>query len=167
MSEGEMIRERRLIRRNAPGRKPRGLSVRQGLVLAVLCAGASALSGCISDPFNQPTDPNAPGAAQISAVAATPGPYPRWSQFPAVPAHVPTLAMWNAEAKGLDADQAQLLHQASDLQWTLYDTDQWAAQARGMIDPALAVPAPSTAEADTEAFAAKARALATPPPPVK
>ncbi len=162
-----MIRERRLIRRIAAGRKPRGLGPRRGLVLGALCAGAAALSGCISDPFSQSTDPNAQGAAQISAAAAAPGPYPHWSQFPAVPKNVPTVAVWNTEAKGLDADQAQLLHEAADLHWTLHDTDQWAAQARLLIDPALALRAPPNSAADTEAFAAKARALATPPPPVK
>ena len=160
-----MNREGRLIRRIAAGRKPRGLRPLHGL--GAICAAAAALSGCISDPFNHPTDPNAPGAAQISATAAHPGAYPHWSQFPAAPTNLPTLAAWSATAKGLDTDQAELLREAAELQWTLHDTDQWAAQARLLIDPALAVTAPPNSAADTEAFAAKARALATPPPPVK
>jgi hypothetical protein len=167
MSEGVMIRARRLIRRIADRRKPRGLGPRHGLVLGAICAAAAGLSGCISDPFNHPTDPNAPGAAAISAEAAHPGAYPHWSQFPAAPVNVPTVAMWNTQAKAADADQTELLHQAADLKWTLYDTDAWSAEQRRLIDPTFAVPAPLTAEADAEAFAAKARALAAPPPPVK
>lgn len=162
-----MNRERRLIRRIAAGRKPRGLDPWRGLVLGGICVAAAALSGCISDPFNQPTDPNAQGSAAITAEAAHPGPYPRWSQFPAVPANVPTVATWNADAKGLDADQAELLREAAGLQWTLHDSDQWAAEQRRLIDPAMAVQAPPNSAAATEAFAAAARALAVPPPPAK
>ena len=160
-----MIRERRLIRRIEAWRKPRGFNAVRTLVLSAFCT--AGLCGCISDPFNHPTDPTAAGAAQISAVAATPGPYPTWSKFPAAPVNVPTVAMWNAKAKSLDADQSQLLHEAAGLQWTLSDTEGWAAQARSLIDPAMAVPAPPNAQAATEAFAAKARAMAVPPPPGK
>lgn len=162
-----MIRERRLIRSIAAGRKPGAKGALRAGVLAAALASAATLSGCIADPFNQPTDPNAPGAAQISQAAATPGGYPHWSNFPAKPTNVPTPAMWNSQAKAMDATQAELLHEAAGLQWTLDNTDAWAAQQRALIDPAFAVPAPPNSEADTEAFAAKARALAVPPPPVK
>lgn len=162
-----MIRERRLIRRIAAGRKPRGFTPWRVLAVAAVFASAAVLSGCIADPFNQPTDPNAQGSAQISAVAAHPGAYPRWSQFPATPANLPTVAAWKADAKGLDADQAELLREAADLHWTLDNSEQWAAEQRLLIDPAMAVPAPPNSAADTEAFAAKARAMATPPPPPK
>ena len=162
-----MIRERRLIRSLAAGRKPGGSYAVRALGLAGVLAAAGALSGCISDPFNQPTDPKAQGAAEISQVAATPGNYPHWSNFPAAPTNVPTVAMWNTEAKAADADQAQLLREAAGLQWTLDNTDAWAAEQRLLINPAFAVPAPADSEASTADFAAKAHALAVPPPPVK
>ncbi len=155
-----MNRARRLIRMNAAGRKPLALA-------AALAGAAMGLSGCISDPFNHATDSKVPGAAQISQLGATQGPYPRWSKFPAAPTNVPTTAMFAQTAHGLDADQTQLLHEMSELHWTLYGTEEWAAQQRAMLDPAMAAPAPPNAQESMEAWAALQRALATPPPRVK
>jgi hypothetical protein len=155
-----MNRERRLIRRNAAPRNPWVLAI------ALLCA-AGGLSGCISDPFNQPTDKSAPGAALISQVAATPGPYPRWSKFPPVPRNVPTPAEFAAQAGEINQDRTQLLASANSIEWTLSGTEAWANDQRSLVSPTMAVPAPTDATAQAEAFAAAARKMATPPPPVK
>ncbi|MBS0296041.1 MAG: hypothetical protein JSR45_06995 [Proteobacteria bacterium] len=129
------------------------------IALAIGCA--ALVSGCAS--FAGKTDTTSSAAASVTRVEHMDLPYPRWSQFPAAPTNVPTPAAVSTEAKAVEADQVQLLGEASQLQWTLCCTDAWAAQARSAIDPAMAVQAPPDAEAQTEAFAKAMREAATPP----
>ncbi|HYF23717.1 MAG TPA: hypothetical protein VD929_10010 [Caulobacteraceae bacterium] len=136
---------------------------------AALIVSAAALSGCVSvDPFTDTqTDPTSPVAQRVDEVAASNREYPKWSQFPAVPQNVPTLAEFSSRVEGLEAAQTDLTTSASRLEWTLANTEGWAAQARTQIDPALARPVDPNQAAETEAFARALRELAVPPPPGK
>jgi hypothetical protein len=161
-----MNRARRLFMTTVPGRKSPGRpAARVGAIIVGAIGLSGSLSGCVADPFNHPTDPSSPVAAEVNQLANTNAPYPRWSQFPAAPKNVPTLPQFAAKARDVSATQTQLLTEASQIQWTLNDPDALAREARARIDPTLAVPAVPNAMADVEAWAAEARARATPPPP--
>jgi len=135
------------------------------LVLAFACAG---MAGCMaSDPFAPQTDPQSAAAASIAEATARTRPYPKWSEFPAAPTNVPQPSQVAVRVAETEAAQAALVAAAAELEWTLEDTQGWAAAARSLVDPALAVPAPADATAQTEAFAAEARAKAVPPPVAK
>ena len=141
-----------------------GRTVRIGLASA--CALSLGMSLCACSSLVSPKiDPASPAAASVARIEHTDLPYPRWSQFPSAPQQVPTPAEFAARANGAEGDQAQLLDEASKLQWTLCCTEEWATQARSAIDPGLAVPAPADSDAQTDAFVKAMQAVATPPPP--
>lgn len=135
------------------------------LLCSVALVALASLSGCAgSAPFDAPIDKSSPAASHVADLSAAPGPYPRWSQFPAAPKDVPApsdFALRAAAAQGLQGEQ---LAGAQALAWTLSDTEAFAAAARRQIDPSLAEPAPSDAAARTAAFVEAQRALAAPPP---
>ena len=137
------------------------------LALALL-AGSAGLGGCLAhDPFAPTTDPQSAAAQRVNEASARDRPYPRWSEFPAAPQGVPTEGEFAMRVVATEKAKAILEAQARDLVWTLDNTEGWATQARGFVDPALAQPAPPDARAQTEAWAAEMRAKATPPPVAK
>lgn len=140
---------------------PHKIDLRKTGLIALAIGAVALLGGCTS--LSGKVDTTSSAAASVTKVERMDLPYPRWSQFPAAPTNVPTPGTVATEAKAVEADQVQLLGEASQLQWTLCCTDQWAAQTRAAIDPALATPAPADAEAQTEAFAKAMHELATPP----
>ena len=142
-------------------RHPHKIALGKTALIALAIGCAALVSGCAS--LAGQTDTTSSAAASVAKVEHMDLPYPRWSQFPAAPKNVPTPAAVSTEAKAVEADQVQLLGEASGLQWTLCCTDEWAAQARSAIDPAMAVQAPPDAAAQTEAFAKAMRDAATPP----
>jgi len=136
--------------------------------LIIVAFAAAAASGCMaSDPFAPQTDPQSAAAASIAEATARTKPYPKWSDFPAAPTNVPQPSTIATRVAETEAAQAALVAAAAEIEWTLSDTQGWAASARSLVDPSLAVPAPADATAQTEAFAAEARAKATPPPVAK
>jgi hypothetical protein len=160
MSDSDMIGERRPFMTIRPRRKA-------GLAAVALVAASATLGGCMGDPFRAAVDPNSPAAAKVSAVMRENPPYPHWSEFPAEPTGVPTPADIKQRTASLQETQQAVLSQASQIDWTLSGTEEWAGAARGEINPNLAVPPAPSSAADTEAFVRAARALATPPPPPK
>jgi len=137
--------------------------------IALVGWAAAALSGCVSvDPFtNTETDPTSPVAQRVDEVAASRREYPKWSEFPAVPQNIPTLAEFATRVEGLESAQTRLQTDASRLEWTLANSEGWAEQARSLVDPAMARPVSPDQAAETEAFARRLREMATPPPPAK
>ena len=141
---------------------------KSALTALATIAGSLVLAGCLAhDPFAPPTDPASAAAQRVDEAAAKDRPYPRWADFPAAPAGVPTEGEFAMRVADAEEAQAILQAQARDLVWTLDDTEGWASSARAHVDHSLAQPAPADARAQTEAWAAEMRARATPPPVAK
>jgi hypothetical protein len=139
---------------------------KSGLVLATALGGL--LAGCASvDIYKPKVDQNSAAAARVEAIAANPGPYPRWSTFPAAPQDVPTLEQFSDRVAASEQDQRELLTSTANFKWSLRRTQVFARDSLSEINPALAGRAPADAAARTAAFAKDAQALATPPSPAK
>jgi hypothetical protein len=164
MTEGEMNGERPLLMSIGDRNKSRLLlGVQMGALGAILSLGACASVA----PGAPPATEASPAAVHVDEVANANLPYPRWSQFPAVPENVPTLAEFARRVNQLESEHGAFLSEAHRLRWTLRGTETWARQARAEIDPRYARPAPANSVAETEAYARAMRALAAPPPPAK
>lgn len=136
--------------------------------MLALTALAAALGGCATTAGVAPARPeNAATGVVIDEAAIRRRPYPRWSDFPAAPTNVPVPSQFAARVADTEAARERLAAEASQIEWTLANSEQWAASVRALVDPALAAPVDANAAAETEAFAAAARAKATPPPVAK
>ena len=147
-----------------------------GLTLAArlgACVGlCAALGACASMPaVNALTpggvDPHSSVAAEVAAAIQAPGPYPKFSQIPAMPKDVRPDTEWRQDVISVWSAKRQLDAEARALKFTLTNSEGWAAAERAKIDPADAAPPPLDATLDAETFAAEQRARATPPPPPK
>jgi hypothetical protein len=138
------------------------------------CAGlalAALLGGCAMGPKSPfalgGVDPASPVAAEVRAASASPGPYPRFVDIPAMPKNVRTYQAW----KEAVLDEMTLKHQteahAAAIPFTLTGTEVWAANTRARVLPQFTQQAPADERAQAEAFAAQQAARATPPPAPK
>jgi hypothetical protein len=138
--------------------------------LPLWMGAALATSGCAIGPAVNPftggaINPDSSVASEVTAASRAPGPYPRFSQVPAVPTDVRPVPAWRNAVVGEWADKRQTEREAAALPFTLGETEAWAESTRGKIPPdELSGPAPDAA-GQSEAFAAAERARATPPPP--
>jgi hypothetical protein len=137
------------------------------LVSGAALALAAALAGCADNPFNAQVDKSSPSAAHMAALDKTLGPYPRWKQFPRGPQPTPPPAEVARRVAGLEQAQAELLHTAAGLTWTLSGTAAFAEAAHAEINPELAAPPPPDQAAQIESLARSLREQATPPPKAK
>ena len=146
-----------------------------GLTLSarlIACAGLClALGGCMSMPVSAfapgGVDPNSSVAAEVAAAIQAPGPYPRFSQIPAMPKDVRPDTDWRKNVVSVWTAKRQLDAEAKALKFTLSNTENWAIAERAKINPADAAPPPADVTLDAETFAAAERARATPPPAPK
>jgi hypothetical protein len=131
---------------------------------------ALATSGCAMgtavNPFTGGAiNPDSSVAAEVAAASRAPGPYPRFSQVPAVPTDVRPVPAWRNAVIGEWADKRQTEHEAAALAFTLGETESWAETRRAKI-PSNELSGPAAdAAGQSEAWAAAERARATPPPP--
>ena len=154
-----------------PANRPvdwRSVASRVG-VCAVLAAG---LAGCVDLPNLNPlsasgVDPNSTVAAEVVAADRAPGHYPKFSEVPGVPSDVRPVAAWRRAVLSEWGTKRKIEREASELPFTLANTEAWAATERSKIPLAETIPPTPNAGEQTEAFAADQRARATPPPPPK
>lgn len=140
---------------------------KSGTVVGVALAALS-LAACASiDPYEGAPVASSPAAERVAQASSANLPYPRWSQFPAAPENVPSMADFAGRIGTLEGEHADALAQAQAIRWTLSGTERWASEARDLIDLRLAQPAPADQPAQTEAYAQQMRAMAAPPPPAK
>jgi hypothetical protein len=136
---------------------------------AALCAAlVVATAACASPPKFGPfgmggVDPNSPVAAEVTQAEHTPGGYPKLSATPAIPTDIRPVTAWREAVLAVKADRVATDRQAAAIPFTLNNTQTWAAQTRGRVDPGEAHGAPAQTQAQAEAFAAQERARATPP----
>jgi hypothetical protein len=137
-----------------------------GRVIAACAAlaAASGLAGCVSASKGAQVDQSSPAAGEIARLPQTLGPYPEWSNFPKGPQPSPPPSEIASRVAGLQTAQASLLSSASRLRWTLFGTAEFAQNARALINPELATPAPADEAAQLEAYVKAMREKATPPP---
>jgi len=128
------------------------------------------LAGCIHAPSLNPLEasgvnPDSTVAAEVVAASRTTGPYPHFSQVPAIPTDVRPVSAWRASVLSEWGQKRQTEHEDAVIPFTLANTEAWAQRTRLKI-PAdeTAKPTPNATE-ETEAYAAAERARATPPPP--
>ena len=130
----------------------------------------AALAGCVDLPKLNPltasgVDPDSTVAAEVVAAERAPGPYPKFSQIPAVPSDVRPVAAWRKAVVAEWGVKRKIEREASALPFTLANTEGWAARERSKIPLPETIPPTPNAGEQTEAFAAGERARATPPPP--
>lgn len=132
----------------------------------MLGAGAAAaLGGCVSNPLAEaPVDPASPIAAQVSAIAGSQRPFPKFPQIPKRPTDERPVQAWASAAAEIQATGQDLASQTAPETWTLNNTETFAAEARAAVRDE---PASERAGGDTETFAREQRERATPPPPAR
>jgi hypothetical protein len=145
-------------------------SLVRGAGRSLWMAAALAMAGCAGGAAVNPfaaggINPDSSVAAEVTAASRSPGPYPRFSQVPAVPTDVRPVPVWRNAVIGEWADKRQTEREAAALAFTLGGTEAWAESMRGRIPrDELSRPTPNATD-QSEAFAAAERARATPPPP--
>lgn len=108
-------------------------------------------------------DPQSKAAADVVAASRAPGAYPKFSDVPPVPTDVRPVSGWRTAVLETSALKRTTEAQAAAADFTLSDTEAFAAGERAKIPPEESAAPTAQAGADSEAFAAKARARATPP----
>lgn len=98
------------------------------------------------------------------ATAQSDSSFPRWSQFPAMPANVPKPEEYAARIKAQERVSAELHRLVSTLRWDQEAPETLADRVRNQIDPSLAQsfdPGANTAEIN--AFASDLKSRVNPP----
>jgi hypothetical protein len=144
------------------------VTIRPAGAMLLLIAGAS-LAGCNTLARNNyylpgGIDQQSAVAAQVKAAQQTPGPYPKFSQIPALPKDVRPISAWRASVTEALGEKHQVDAAVAAYPYTLQNTEAFAADQRARIPAAEAAPS-SDASSATDAYAAKVRARATTPPP--
>jgi hypothetical protein len=144
------------------------VTIRPAGAMLLLIAGAS-LAGCNTLAKNNyflpgGIDQQSAVAAQVKAAQQKPGPYPKFSQIPAIPKDVRPVTAWRANVTEALAEKHQADAAVAAYPYSLQNTEGFAAGQRSRIPPAEAAPSADASSA-TDAYAAKVRARATTPPP--
>lgn len=101
-----------------------------------------------------------PVAEQVLRASREPGPYPKWTDIPAMPRDARPPSAWAGAVRAVKADASQLQAENAANPPTLFNTEAWAAeQARAAQAP------PPLTTTTTEEFLANTRKAAAPPPP--
>ena len=138
---------------------------------APLCAGmALALAGCAQTSALNPlkvggVNPDSTISAEVNAVSRAPGPYPRFSDIPALSTDVRPVPAWRTAVVTEWGEKRQTEREAAAIPFTLANSEAWAEKTRAHMPLSeTSQPVPNVAT-QSEAFAAAERARATPPPP--
>ena len=142
----------------------------RGARLPLLAGVALTLTGCAHTAAMNPfavsgVNPDSTVAAEVNAASHMSGPYPHFSQIPALPTDVRTVPAWRTAVVTEWRDKRQTEREAAALPFTLANSEDWAQRTRLKIPPGERSQPTPTAAAQSEAFAAAVRARATPPPP--
>ncbi|HEX4198217.1 MAG TPA: hypothetical protein VHZ26_12320 [Caulobacteraceae bacterium] len=137
--------------------------------MVLLIAGAS-LGGCDTLARNNyflpgGVDQRSAVAAQVRAAEQEHGPYPRFSQIPALPKDVRPLSAWRARVSQTLAEKRQVDAANAAYPYTLQDTQAFADTQHARIPATEAAPPSADAASASDAYAASVRARATKPPP--
>ncbi len=106
-------------------------------------------------------------SAQTAAPETPPVPStaPHWSEFPAAPENVPTVADIRMKVDAQLQKQRQLQSELAALNWDPQEPDKIYAEATSHIVPAMLTSVdPAMTPAQVDAYAANLRAKAAPPP---
>ena len=134
--------------------------------LGLVVVAAAGMTACVSraglETSAAPVDPNSRiGQAMIEAMR-NPGPYPKFSDIPKVPANMASPAPFAEVIAPLVAQRAALGSQVASLpQASPAQTEVDAARLRALV---AIDPPPADAAARAEAFARSLRERAKPPP---
>lgn len=138
-----------------------------GVARLLACAGACLLTtACAGRMLTDITiDPSSPIAPEAAKLARTNGPFPKFTQIPAVPKDVRPVKEFGVAAADTVSVRDDLVAKSDPQTWTLKegDTTTFAGQGRTAAGPEIAPTDPTA----TEAFARELRKRATPPPPPK
>jgi hypothetical protein len=138
--------------------------------VALLALAASGASACAANPlaFGK-IDQTSPVAADVTAAQQAPGPYPSFSQLPAVPKDVRPAGAWRAAVYDTWSLKRQTEAEATAIPFVLTEgeAEGWAEAERAKIPAAEMIAPAADASGQAEAFAAAQRARATPPPSPK
>jgi hypothetical protein len=127
----------------------------------VTVVAATAASGCAGGlTAAESTSP------EIQALVQANRTYPRWRDFPAPPAPLPSDAAVAAAAERLDEAQVALATQTAAIDWTLEAPEAFAAATRARVDASRAAPVTEQTAATIEAFAESLRERGRAPPPI-
>ena len=109
-------------------------------------------------------DPASPVYKDVMEASRHPGPYPKFSDIPEIPADVRPAPAWAVAVADVKADKARLENGVAALPAPPADTDAFAAASRDQAHaPDVQAPSDETA-AQSQAYAQSLRARATPPP---
>jgi len=128
------------------------------LALGCLAAGCSTMR--TPEALKEPPVAASPVAEQVLRASREPGPYPKWTDIPAMPRDVRPASAWAGAVQAVKADASQLQAEVAADPPTLFDTEAWAAE---QVQAAQAPPQITTTT--TEEFLANTRIQAAPPPP--
>jgi hypothetical protein len=145
------------------------VTIRPAGAILLLIAGVS-LGGCgtlAKNNYFLPGGINQQSAvaAQVKAAQQSPGPYPKFSQIPAIPKDVRPVSAWHATVTGALAEKQQVDAAAAAYPYSLHDTQAFADAQRARIPAAETAPPSADASSASDAYAASQRARATTPPP--
>jgi hypothetical protein len=137
--------------------------------ILLLIAGAG-LGGCDTLAKNNyflpgGIDQQSAVAAQVRAAQQEHGPYPKFSQIPAIPKDVRPLSAWRATVTQTLGEKHEVDAANAAYPYTLQDTQGFADAQHARIPAAEATPPAADASSASDAYAASVRARATKPPP--
>ena len=107
-----------------------------------------------------------PMSERVDALVAANRTYPRWADFPAAPADLPTSQVLAERVSDLQGSSLRLAGETSTIDWTLGDPETLAAETRRAVGAVPASPDAIRTEAEVEAFARRLRERAKAPPPI-
>jgi hypothetical protein len=133
-----------------------------GLAAALIGAGAGAGCAMIETPAPLADPPIAPSpvAARVLEASRNPGPYPKWTDFPAMPRDVRPEAEWGPAIAAVRTAGVELSAEVAERPQILFGTEAWAAE-----QAQLAAPPPQLTTTTTEEFLSATRKAAAPPSP--
>lgn len=107
-----------------------------------------------------------PMSERVETLVAANRTYPRWADFPAKPADLPTPQAVAARVGDLRGSSLRLTDETSRIDWTLGDPEALAAETRQAVGAVPVSPDTVRTEAEVEAFARRLRERAKAPPPI-
>lgn len=138
------------------------MNARVAKILVTAIAAAASVAACASRPGDAVSAPD----ARVSGIVEANRTYPRWRDFPGVPAPLPADATLAAAGTRLDAGRTALARDAAAIDWTLSDPDAFAAVTRSRVDATGAMAVTQETAESLEVFAESLRERGRAPPPI-